>query len=274
MAQDNAVKNEIKLVSLNMGRGLPGLEGMLKFLQETDWDVACIQDVRETHIMDNVTIFGESRHFVPMTRHLFGGVRENVGIGIFSRKHSFVSTSAHAFWGDVSPVKDLKGVTFDANGNATPHNLEEVRSSESRLAVFADLKVGDHVFRIGTLHGVWVPAGKTDNHQRLYMGRLRQIMNRMIHTPFVLAGDFNAARGGEIYNMLVHEDPTLPEQIEDAFPGDIPNTIDWKNRGKVSGPDLVVDYILKNQGLSVSDVKVHFGVSDHAAITATISQAK
>ena len=265
-----STKQSIKIVTLNIGRGFPGLEKSIGFLGTCGADVLCIQDIRQDHVDRLPDIFGPSRHFVAMTNHLIEGRRVPVGIGIFS-KHPFVSTSAHAFWGSVSPVKDLEGVTIGAGGNANAHDLDVVRSTESRLVIFADVKVGDSTFRIGTLHGVWVPGGKVDDHQRRCMDNLRLIMDNQFGIPLVLAGDFNAARGGEIYQMLVRKDHAYYDLFDDVVPDTIVNTVDWQNRGKPGGPDLVVDYILKNDGLTVRDVEVHFGVSDHAALTATVS---
>ncbi|HEU5115002.1 MAG TPA: endonuclease/exonuclease/phosphatase family protein [Candidatus Paceibacterota bacterium] len=265
----------IKIVTLNVGRGFPGFMSTLEFLDACMADVYCLQDLRREHIRyfdEFMNVIGE--HFVPMTAHIFpkaeGEFSDDVGIGIFAAGNSLISTSAHAYWGSVSPVWEIGGVEYGPGGNARPVDLEAVRRTESRLVAFAEIEKGGHVFKIGTTHGVWVPGGKADDHQRKCMRKCRDILARE-PGPFIVAGDWNAARGGEIYDMLT-EDEIGSAGLVDCTPVAIENTVDWTKRGK-QGPNLVVDYILaKGSPLyEVTDVEAHFGVSDHAAITATVS---
>jgi len=248
---------------LNIGRGFPGLDKSLSFLKSQPWDIACLQDVRETHVPMIAKIFPGAQYFVPMSRHLIDGVRVPVGIGIFSRNLPFLTVSAHAYVGDVLPVHDLEGVEIGHDGASAPHDLEKVRATESRLVIFAVVEVNGFRFRIGTTHGVWVPEGKPDDHQRRCMKKFSSIVYN--EYPSIIAGDLNAARGGEIYDKIFSS-----ARLHDCVPSEISNTVDWVNRGK-SGPDLVVDYFLTS-GLvyDVSSVEAHFGVSDHAALTAEV----
>lgn len=41
---------DIKLGTLNMGRGLKHLSKSLEFLVNCDWEIACLQDLREDHL--------------------------------------------------------------------------------------------------------------------------------------------------------------------------------------------------------------------------------
>jgi len=254
----------IKIASLNVGRLFHNNpKGSLGLLMSSEWDVICLQDV-PSYVIEKPE-FGRRwpvQHFAPMTKHLMGGARVPVGIGIFST-HPFQSTSAHAYVGNVLPVLDLDGVTVSSAGNAAPHDLTLVRATESRLAIFAEVAVGEVVFKIGTTHGVWVPGGKVDDHQRKSMARLHEIMQDQ--GGMVMMGDFNATRGGEIYDLIARG-------FIDCIPYTFKNSVDWVNRGKEGGPDLLVDHVFTDRFATygVENVRLQFGVSDHAAIFATI----
>ncbi|MDO8591210.1 MAG: hypothetical protein Q7R65_04525 [bacterium] len=254
----------LKIVTLNLSRGFPGIEKSMSFLSRPEWDMACLQDVQVTHLPRLAEIFPGAQYFAPMTKHLIDGVRVPVGIGIFSRGEPFISPSAHAYVGNVLPVLDLDGVEISADGNAEPVDLSRVRATESRLAVFVGVSVGGRYFKIGTTHGTWSPAKYIpDNHQRWSIFKLVGIIDEQ--RPDVMAGDFNAPRGGELYNILCNR------SLIDRVPTSIVNSIDWKLRGR-SGPDVLVDYFFTATASDISDVQTHFGVSDHAALSGTVSK--
>lgn len=258
----------IKVVTLNIGRGFPkcGIEKAFEFLSNDEWDIACIQDMWETDTEDLMELFPTAQIFAPMAKHPRGCTMVPVGIGIFSRNLPLKSTSVYAYVGNVSPVLDLNGVEVDAFNNAYPKDLKRVRETESRLAVFVEVRVGNlFYFKVGTTHGTWVPKGITDDQQRESMSRLAGIM-RSQEYGFVMAGDFNAPREGEIYKTLISE-----ANVADCVPRHITNSIDWKVRGK-EGPDILVDYFFARAPYLVTDVEAHFGISDHAALSATVSR--
>ncbi|MFA6601258.1 MAG: endonuclease/exonuclease/phosphatase family protein [Candidatus Paceibacterota bacterium] len=253
----------LRVVTLNVGRGLKHLDRTVEFLNTCDADVLCLQDVQERHLGALVGAY-PTRHFVPMCRHLVaGGHREPVGIGIFSR-FPFQAISAHAYVGSVLPVHDLQGVEVDAEGNSRNHDLALVRATESRLALFVEIELGGEIFKIGTTHGTWVPGGKTDDHQKESMMRFAQIA--VGQGPMVLAGDLNAGRGGEIYEMLT------AKGLQDCVPARINNTLDPDLHPLKGRVEVVSDYFLGfGDAYQVSDVQVTFSVSDHGALSGTVS---
>lgn len=259
--------DSIKSVSLNMGRGFPGLDRMCDFLAKQDADVLLLQDVRGDHLAAFPGIFGPSVHFAPMCRHFFkGGIGwVSVGVAICS-KHPLNKLSAHAFVGNVLPFQNLAGADFDEKGASYAVDLDLLRKTESRLAVFADVIIPGYVpLRIGTTHGVWTPGGKVDDHQRRSMRVLRGMMEQELINGGVMAGDFNAHVTGEIGQML-----NGSSCYNYRMPHDIINTVDWDMRGKSGGPDLVVDHIYAAH-VTVAGQQAHFGVSDHAALTFEVS---
>jgi hypothetical protein len=257
----------IKVMTLNVGRLFHSYPtACVDFLLKPEWDAACLQDLPR-YVVDDAR-FRERwpvRHFVPMTNHFMrGGLRVHVGIGIFSG-FPFVSTSAHAYVGQLLPVRDLDGVEVDSEGNARPTDLARLRETESRVAVFAEIKARGARFKIGTTHAPWVPRGQTDDHQRASARDMLSIIQSQ--GPLVIAGDFNAARGGEIYRLL-----TTEGRLEDCVPPEVVKTRDFGS--EPNAPNLVVDYFFKNGDADlVSDVKVHSGVSDHYALSALVRRA-
>lgn len=257
-------KEQFKLITLNVGRGFAGFEKAIAFFREQQADVLCLQDLRGDHVDLFPEIFGPSRHFVPMCRHHFTGLGYiPVGVGIFSRL-PFTSTSAYAYVGNIQPVLDIEGVTYGENG-AAPTDLDRVRQTESRVAIFADVQLGwDTRIRVGTTHGVWTPGGKVDDHQRRATLRLKLRMGEELAFGGVMAGDFNAATGGEIHTNI-----TNSPCYRSVMPDSIDNTVDWEVRGK-KGPNLVVDHVFAAAPVFVSEVTAHFGISDHAALSAIV----
>ncbi|MEK7645429.1 MAG: endonuclease/exonuclease/phosphatase family protein [Patescibacteria group bacterium] len=257
-------RQQFKLITLNVGRGLSGIDRIITFLREQQADVLCLQDISADHIASFPGVFGPSMHFVPMCRHHFRGLGHvPVGVGIFSR-FPLASTSAHAYVGNIQPVLDIDGVTYGENGAAAPTDLDLVRKTESRVAVFANVQLPDNVqVRVGTTHGVWTPGGKADEHQRKATRLLRNCMNEQLIDGGLIAGDFNAATGGEIYGIIAGS-----EHYQSVMPGSITNTVDWEVRGK-KGPELVVDHVFAAH-VAVPEVAAHFGVSDHAALSAIV----
>lgn len=255
----------LKVVTLNVGRGFShgSMQTVYGFLSQPRWDVACLQDVCETHLDELTRLFPAAQVFAPMTKHPIGKVRVPVGIGIFS-KWPFKSKSVYAYVGHTDPVPNLDGVEVNEFGNARPKDLKRVRETESRLAVFVEVEVLGAWFKIGTTHGPWVPEGVPDDHQREAMKGLGTIMGNQ--GSCVMAGDFNTPRDAEAYEIFLAR-----SMGTDCVPRTITNSVDWKMRGK-EGPDVLVDYFFTRESYYVQDVQIHFGISDHAALSATVSK--
>jgi endonuclease/exonuclease/phosphatase family metal-dependent hydrolase len=81
---------------------------------------------------------------------------------------------------------------------------------------------------------------------------------------YVLCGDFNASRGGEIYK-------TLSQCMKDNVPLSYDTSID-PERHRIKGLRAMVDGLFTTPVYGVSDVRLHFGVSDHGALEAVVSR--
>jgi hypothetical protein len=88
---------------------------------------------------------------------------------------------------------------------------------------------------------------------------------------FVLGGDFNAPRGGEMFSVLssAYTD-NIPLQYKTSL--DLTLHRAARERGPQLG-DKMVDGLFSTPAYSVSDVRLVDGVSDHMAVVATISKS-
>lgn len=187
-----------------------------------------------------------------------GGV--SVGVGIFSRTLPFRSLSTSAYVNNVLPVLNLEGVS----DSGQHMNLQKIRETESRLLVVGEVEKNGVLFKVGTTHGIWVKGGVPDDHQR--QGTQRLLSSIKKEGDLVLAGDLNAARGGEIYSILT-------QQLKDCVPVKFDNTLDPELHPLRGRLKLMVDYFFTTgTSYTVSDVNTTFGISDHGALSGTISR--
>ncbi len=270
--------SSIKVVSLNCGRGLKHLEATRKFLHECDADVICLQDVALRHIPEGVELGGpdtllpvgfHSRHFYAMTNHIVkGGERTHVGVGIFS-KYPMRSVTAEAYLGNLLPVLDLQGIDVDpVTGDTTNHRIAEVRATESRILLTAGIDVEGQVFHIGTTHGTWVKGGVADDVQLYSMAELSCII-KSYPSPLVMVGDFNPDKDGKVMSILT-------QLMVSRMPEEINNTLDPVNHALKGKFPVMADFFFTRKteyAYTVSGVQVHFGVSDHGAISATVTRS-
>lgn len=115
--------------------------------------------------------------------------------------------------------------------------------------------------RISTTHFTWSANAKANNQQRKNIDNLIGLLDN--YEDIILCGDFNAPRGGEIFDKL-------STKIIDNIPTGWHTTIDpsLHQAGKL---DILVDGIFSKGKVQISDVKQVFGVSDHSAITCTFN---
>ena len=259
-------KSVIRVGSLDVGRLFHSRPARsVEFLLDPRWDVILVQNTYRD-LVENKAFRGEwpVRHWGPMTNHFKrGNVREQVGIAICSRL-PIMSLSAHAFVRHLMPVGDLDGVKLDAYGCADTDDLQLVRQTESRLVLFAEVIKDDAIIKVATVHGSWRPGGKVDDSLRADVVRMIDIVNKQ--GDLVVAGNFSAARGYEVYDTF------LRSGWHDCLPVVYDNTLDYEGRGK-AGPPLAVDGIYTTGGsLKVTGVELHWGVSDHCGITFEVNK--
>ena len=81
---------------------------------------------------------------------------------------------------------------------------------------------------------------------------------------FVLCGDFNAPRGGEMF-------AELSSRYTDNVPASYLSSLDPKLH-RAGNLERMVDGIFTTPTYLVSDVEMYSGISDHCAFTATLQK--
>ena len=250
----------IRLVSVNIERS-KHLETVATFLKEQKPDIVCLQECMER----DVPLFEEAAagkaFFTPLCIH--ADPREESGVygqAMISR-YPFVASDAIYYAGEHEPL-------FVFNNELK----EEVIARQARAVSIVEIDKEETRFKIATTHFTWTPKGETTDRQRHDLRLLFGLLEAQ--AEIVLAGDFNAPRGGEIFDALAkrYKDNIPPQYIWslDEKLHRIPRSILADHAREVGVSGLMVDGLFSTPEYEVSDVKLHAGVSDHCAITANI----
>ena len=128
--------------------------------------------------------------------------------------------------------------------------------------LIVDVIIEDIPYTFITTHFTWTIGGETTDEQRIH---LKKILGFLETVPgFVMAGDFNAPRGREIFQ-------TLASKYKDNIPKEYTTSID-KNLHRAGDLQLMVDGLFTTPDYVATDVKLSDGVSDHMAVTAVVSK--
>ena len=241
----------ISLVSVNIERDTH-LDRVLPFLSDRMPEVACIQELFEDDARTlSDALNGAECVFVPMTRqeNLKGGMGVR-GIGVFSRAPIRRQRIIY-YRGDSEHIVD-----FDLT------DTETKSKTQNHALLLCDLEKDGEVFTIGTTHFTWTPDGMPDEYQRTDIEAMLRELD--LCGEFVLTGDFNAPRGGEIFTAI-------SEKYKDNIPPRYTTSID-KDFHRAGALDLMVDGLFSTPAYHVSDVELVCGVSDHCAVMATVSK--
>jgi endonuclease/exonuclease/phosphatase family metal-dependent hydrolase len=239
----------LKLVQLNIERD-KHLDLVLPFLREQDPDVVCMQEVAD----HTAKMFEEELnlhvHFVPMNRRMDESPHIQ-GVAIFS-KFPFTKT-----WGEQYAGPEGELATYSDDTPEAKHQTQRF------VLALAELTKDGATFRVATTHFPWTQGGEASDFQREDMQKMLEILAK--DDGVVLAGDFNAPRGGEIFAMLA-------ARYKDNIPAHYTSSLDGSLHR--AGPlPYMVDGIFSSPDYEVSGVTMHSGVSDHCAIIATVSKA-
>lgn len=245
----------VRLVSLNVYM-TEALHLVVPFLEREKPDVACLQEVCEEH----VSVFARALEaaafkFVPMTRQCRNGAEVVFGIATFSRL----------------PVVDWRLDYYSGDSSCVPGsdtNDSRTFTNKNHLLLTVTAQNGGETARIAQSHFTWSGGGLPTDTQRQHMAILLDKLDTL--GEFVLCGDFNAPRGGEIFSQLA-------QRYQDDIPPEYATSLDadLHRAGKTRAHELadkMVDGLFTTPGYRASDVSLRFGVSDHAAVIATITR--
>ncbi len=237
----------LRLVSLNI-EGSKHLDLVEDFLQTENPDVVCLQEVYRKDLPRLMQASSATdAYFAPMAFHT--KYADEKGQVIISR-HKFSATHE---WFAGAP----KGVV----PTAAKENFEASYASRHFTLLTAQVFVDECVFTFCTTHLPVTKDAEVTTFQRDALAGLSQVLETL--PSFILTGDLNAPRGGEIFAQIA-------EKYTDNIPTDYTTSIDPKLH-RAAPLELMVDGLFSTDDFLVSDVRLQCGVSDHCAVCATIS---
>ncbi|MBX9765618.1 endonuclease/exonuclease/phosphatase family protein [Patescibacteria group bacterium] len=225
------------------------LDTVLPFLKSEQWDVLLINELLATDVPKFEEELKEDCFFVPMMRFQ-RTYNTPMGHGIFSRVP--VVCRDEQYSGPPGEIVDFIEGTTEERFRTQKHFLVVIEASKDGVS-----------YKLGFTHFPWTPDGEADNIQRACAKTLLESVER--EGEIALFGDFNAPRGKEIFSMFT-------EKLKDNIPTHYETSLD-ENLHRAGKLTLMVDGCFTTPGYSAKDVELRFGVSDHAAILATISKS-
>jgi endonuclease/exonuclease/phosphatase family metal-dependent hydrolase len=132
--------------------------------------------------------------------------------------------------------------------------------------------VNDAEYLVYTTHFTWTEDGETPSQEQI------ESMNALLtHTqtlePHLLCGDFNIPRNiNYLYKNLVGEYvDNIPAQYVSSLDKDLHRLKDNMEKKRVLDT-FMVDYVFSQHPYKVSDVRLEFDLSDHAAVVGTVTR--
>ena len=209
-------------------------------------DIACLQEVFEADCPYLASMGYDVRYAVSARVPGVGGRSErNWGIAVLSRV----------------PVR-RQTITYYADDPRI--QVIQVPNDARRVLVVTELEHLGQPYRIATTHFTWSPDGHINDQQKADFSRLEQVLSRC--SDYVLCGDFNAPRGGEMFARF-----TDRLNLCDHLPASVTTTLDARFH-RAGALELVVDTIFSTKEYRVTDVQVIEGISDHKGILAVVER--
>lgn len=244
----------LKLISMNM-EGEKHFPRILTLIIAEQPDVICIQECTE-EFLQKLEALGFHTTFCAQRWQIQNDVAYLEGNAIAS-KLPHTATIKYYY----RPHATLPPTV------PTPNDLKH---HNVIIATLIDTNGDSYIF--ATVHGIYTKNGLPDEHQTQGVKKLLSIL--ATEKPHILCGDFNMPRG---YNVLYEEYAKL---YTDTIPLEYTSSLDRAFHIHGNNPSLtepifesyMVDYLFSKPEYTVTDVRFQFGVSDHAAIVATVSK--
>jgi exonuclease III len=236
----------LRIASINIERS-KHLHRVEAFLKTYKPDVLCLQELMERDIPFFEDLMGNTLHYAPMCLH----PQENLqvqGVGLVS-------------W---AALEDVQTTYYHGS---IDHGLEaelEYGANKVPNALLAGAYQG---FRISTTHLNVTQHGISTPGQLASAAKLIDVAKAQaeVHGGLLMCGDFNAPRGRPTFSRIA-------EAFEDGVPQEYTSSIDGSLHR--AGPlPLMVDGLFHTPSYTLQDAKMHTGISDHCALTCTLSKA-
>lgn len=245
----------MKLISLNI-EGARHFDTVIPFLEHESPDVIALQEIFEKDI-ERIAALGYHTAFLPMTYKSLDNTSCLEGAALFTKAphHTVVRTYYSKY---------IAGIPTFTRSN--------IPASVAHGILMARIPFDGDTYTVGTTHFTWTPHGERPNtEQKEDVQSL--IQDAQSFGPHVLCGDFNIPRT---------ESPlyaSLADFYTDAIPHEYASSLDKNLHRHGTNPELsqlfekfMVDYVFTKNPYRATDVRLEFGVSDHAAVIATITK--
>jgi endonuclease/exonuclease/phosphatase family metal-dependent hydrolase len=243
----------ITLLSLNV-EGMRHKDTVLSFIDEHQATVVCLYETPTTFIKE-LTDRGYFTAFAPMCTDAVVAPTDTVGVLVATKTpHTAVT---HYY-------------------ESRDNRLQKQNRLDSHTKSYPCISVAiiheGQTYMIAATHSYDTDDGHETDEQSANIEKLLAHLGTL--PPHILCGDMNMPRG---YNTNYER---VAMRYRDEIPARYTSSLDRAlhragNRTDLNAPifDIyMVDYIFSQSPYRVSDVQLHFGVSDHAAVTATIQK--
>jgi endonuclease/exonuclease/phosphatase family metal-dependent hydrolase len=240
----------MKLISLNL-EGKRHLDVALPFLETQSADIICLMEAPED-IQLWLVERGYFVTFAPMVNRTQDGLQFADGVLLASKQEHIPEVFYY----------------YRPTAEITQYDKNNKRGTIAHAVIFAS--IGN--FNLATTHFTWNPIGETaDQNQTTDLTTLFEYLHAK--PPHILCGDFNIPRH---YNVLYEG---IIKQYTDTIPASYNSSLDANHHRSGKNPDLqklfdhfMVDYLFTQSPYEVSDVRLQFDVSDHAAVVAEVTR--
>jgi len=255
-ASFNTLKKVMKLISINIEED-KHLARVLPFILKELPDVLCLQEVYEENLPDFQKM-GYDGEFAPMAY-----IQEQ-------EKSKVVGTALLTY----HTLKNFELFYYRGSRETVCHfDRSNVFETQQKAVLCADILIGDETFTIATTHFTWTPDGNTANSAQIVdMEKFLAYIATM--KPHVICGDFNIPRHhNPLYKKLTqHYMDTIPQQYTSSLDSSLHRLGHMPDKKEIF-ESFMVDYIFTQPPYEATDVRLEFGVSDHAGIVGTIMKA-
>jgi len=254
-ALSDSYNTRMKLITLNI-EGPRHLDRVLPFVKKEKPDVLCLQEVFRSNMSDFESI-GYSGTFLPMSKKYVKKTEDEMGIAICTQ----------------IPASTQKSFYYLSSDTSVPiFKQHDIPNSVNHGILYIEFVHEEAPYSIATTHFTWTKDGKIAGPEQIKdMELFLSHVSNM--PPHIMCGDFNIPRG---YNPLYEK---LTNYYTDTIPLLYTSSLDKDFHYSGSNPDkkllfdsFLVDYVFSQPSYLVSDVRLEFGLSDHAAVVATIQR--
>lgn len=240
-----------KFFSLNV-EGNRHIDRFMPFLESRRPEIIFLQEVLEFDLPSIASALSMHAVFAPMQgitpSFLRGEYANRMGVALLSR----------------FPLSQVRRTYYGSFFEGTPdrirQEIEGEPASRHCILLTAATAVNGKAITLGCTHMTWTPTGQPNDGQRYNAERL--LANLQDYPEILLCGDFNAPRGYDVFDRIA-------QVYKDNVPSDVITSIDPALH-KAGPLQLMVDGVFSTPGYSVTNVRLHTGLSDHQGVSGEI----